>query len=284
MKNRFIFCIVVFVMNVQYSFAHVGVDRSLEDSIWSVHAEEILAPLQFQAEDVYVTFVGKYKCEKSMKKRIHDLCFERERRKYLYNYMDISVPMRIHYKAAIDSIYQDSINRLLIPTNHMISGQLISLVLGIPDILGVDSSKYQQLMDMALEFARRKASDPCAYLAKDEIEVLKNILSRKQVERAINIKNYEISKKRAENAWQELSKAGIVNATDSIQSISKAITYYRKEMLILDYFVDDRELIDNNLRDLYMQKPKIINMYEGLLQKAIIEKKHHEKVGEEFAW
>jgi hypothetical protein len=198
--------------------------------------------------------------------------------------MEISPIDRYRCKERIDSIYQDSINVLLIPTNLNISGSLISLAIGMSDHFKMDSLKYQSLMNKALEFARQRKLNPCCNFAKEEMDFLKETLDKEQVERVININNIDEARFRAINVWNVLSDKGLLEYTDSIEQVSRAFSFFRRELFIYDYYTEQPELIENNLRDLNMRKPQIIRMYEGLLSKESVKQRHQKKIGVEFAW
>lgn len=71
---------------------------------------------------------------------------------------------------------------------------------------------------------------------------------------------------------------------DSINDIGRAYLYYRMEMCLKDYYADNKELLDNNLADLYKHKPRIIQMCDGLWQKKQILKKYEKKVNSGYSW
>jgi hypothetical protein len=51
-----------------------------------------------------------------------------------------------------------------------------------------------------------------------------------------------------------------------------------------DMYVEQNEVRDRNLQDLYRSKPKIIKMYEALDEKKRIKEKKEKSVGVEFSW
>ena len=284
MKRFFLVWLLVVIYSPIPVRAQSLMSDTQETEIWGQHFTEIVVPLNFLSEDLYQSIRNKYICNSLITKSLRRLCYECERRKYLYNYLHLYPKDRFKLKEKIDSIYQDSINALLIPANQAISGPLISITLNMSDVLGLDSTKYNAMMNKALSFARIKKQYPCQSFAKEEIEVLKENLSRKQIEKVIKLKNITLSHDRAQSAWSALSKANVVEPSDSADYVSLAFSYYQLEAFIFDYYLDEPDVIDNNLRDLYTRKPQVIKMYEALYNKEAIKQNHQKKVGVEYAW
>ena len=191
---------------------------------------------------------------------------------------------RVVEKQRIDSLYQDSINALLIPYNSNISGEIISLSLRMSDALRLSKKNHVRLMDKALDFARRLRKNPYTNFKKEEMDALKKNLSAKQLETVIDEKNGMQAQVKAQRAWNALEEAGVAYELDSVPNVSRARLYYLIEMRYWDMYVEQNEVRDRNLQDLYRSKPKIIKMYEALDEKKRIKEKKEKSVGVEFSW
>ena len=256
----------------------------IEQRIWSEHFAEMIVPVNFLAEDGFTSLRKQYRIPVDQFDRVHEYCYNREQRKYTYNYLPIPAEQRIEEKSRIDSVYRDSINRVLIPYNPQITGSTIGTVFRNASYLNLSDDKCQVLMEHALRFARRLYRNPCAYIAREEMDVLRKELTHEQLENVINWKNSKEARSKAKWVWQSVRDSELLSQSDSAQHTDRAYLYYLKEMYIRDYYVGEQEIIDNNLTDLYARKPKVIKIYESKGMQKLVEKRHQERVGSAFAW
>ena len=255
-----------------------------EANVIQLYGKEMSHQVNIAFEDALAEMQLRYLYNRNDLEHLRRLFEEREQRKAAHNYLEQNPMVRVVEKQRIDSLYQDSINALLIPYNSNISGEIISLSLRMSDALRLSKKNHVRLMDKALDFARRLRKNPYVNFKKEEMDVLKKNLSAKQLETVIDEKNGMQAQVKAQRAWNALEEAGVAYELDSLPNVSRARLYYLIEMRYWDMYVEQNEVRDRNLQDLYRSKPKIIKMYEALDEKKRIKEKKEKSVGVEFSW
>jgi len=255
-----------------------------EANVIQLYGKEMSHQVNIAFEDALAEMQLRYLYNRNDLEHLRRLFEEREQRKAAHNYLERNPMERVVEKQRIDSLYQDSINALLIPYNSNISGEIISLSLRMSDALRLSKKNQARLMDKALDFARRLRKNPYTNFKKEEMDVLKKNLSAKQLETVIDEKNGMQAQVKAQRAWNALEEAGVAYELDSLPNVSRARLYYLIEMRYWDMYVEQNEVRDRNLQDLYRSKPKIIKMYEALDEKKRIKEKKEKSVGVEFSW
>lgn len=255
-----------------------------ETNAIQLYGKEMSHQVDIASEDALAEMQLRYLYNRNDLEHLRRLFEEREQRKAAHNYLERNPMERVVEKQRIDSLYQDSINALLIPYNSNISGEIISLSLRMSDALRLSKKNQARLMDKALDFARRLRKNPYTNFKKEEMDVLKKNLSAKQLETVIDEKNGMQAQVKAQRAWNALEEAGVAYELDSLPNVSRARLYYLIEMRYWDMYVEQNEVRDRNLQDLYRSKPKIIKMYEALDEKKRIKEKKEKSVGVEFSW
>lgn len=255
-----------------------------EANVIQLYGKEMSHQVNIASEDALAEMQLKYLYNRNDLEHLRRLFEEREQRKAAHNYLERNPMERVVEKQRIDSLYQDSINALLIPYNSNISGEIISLSLRMSDALRLSKKEHHRLMEKALDFARRLRKNPYTNFKKEEMDVLKKNLSAKQLETVIDEKNGMQAQVKAQRAWNALEEAGVAYELDSLPNVSRARLYYLIEMRYWDMYVEQNEVRDRNLQDLYRSKPKIIKMYEALDEKKRIKEKKEKSVGVEFSW
>lgn len=255
-----------------------------ETNAIQLYGKEMSHQVDIASEDALAEMQLRYLYNRNDLEHLRRLFEEREQRKAAHNYLERNPMERVVEKQRIDSLYQDSINALLIPYNSNISGEIISLSLRMSDALRLSKKNQARLMDKALDFARRLRKNPYINFKREEMGVLKKNLSAKQLETVIDEKNGMQAQVKAQRAWNALEEAGVAYELDSLPNVSRARLYYLIEMRYWDMYVEQNEVRDRNLQDLYRSKPKIIKMYEALDEKKRIKEKKEKSVGVEFSW
>lgn len=259
-----------------------------EDRALSEHYFEIASSANISSEDAYEELRLKYRCSTNDMEKLKFLLQRRELRKHTHNFLETSARNRVIQKMKIDSLFQDSIDAILIPYNHDISEPIISMALFMANPLKLQEKKQKLLLNSALDFARRKRKQPRIDLAVEEMKVLKIYLSRKELERVIDEKNALTARVRIFRIWDELAREGATeNELDSVEQVALGFTYCKLEMRYRDLYVGDSEMLTRNLADLHAHRPAIIKMYEALTEKKRIkeEKEKKEKhVDMQYAW
>jgi hypothetical protein len=257
----------------------------LEQTLWEQHREDIETHSRFIYEELSYQTANTYVIPTLKKSKVNQYLQYKEQRKYLCNYKQYEhLSDRVKEKNEIDSIYLDSIFTVLVPYNPQMAGRAISLSLFFAEELALSQEDINVLTTSAVDFARRLHKNPCAYFVVDEMLILKQVLSNKQLKDVLEEKNSKEAKVKSVQAWNALKTAGLTCDLDSINDIGRAYLYYRSELCIKDYHVDNKELLENNLTDLYRHKPRIVQMYEALWQKKQIQKKYERKVSSEYSW
>ena len=255
-----------------------------EANVIQLYGKEMSHQVNIASEDALAEMQLKYLYNRNDLEHLRRLFEEREQRKAAHNYLERNPMERVVEKQRIDSLYQDSINALLIPYNSNISGEIISLSLRMSDALRLSKKEHRRLMEKALDFARRLRKNPYTNFKKEEMDVLKKNLSAKQLETVIDEKNGMQAQVKAQRAWNALEEAGVAYELDSLPNVSRARLYYLIELRYWDMYVEQNEVRDRNLQDLYRSKPKIIKMYEALDEKKRIKEKKEKSVGVESSW
>lgn len=255
-----------------------------EQKAWLEHQTEISGPAEFLAADALSAILEDYQVNPRDIRSLRKLCQRMEIHKYLHCFILETSAQRLAIKRNLETLYWDSIAVFLIPLNPSMAGSYTGHAVSMAKDLNLSADTLSQLSNLSLNYAHRQRIDPCAYFAREEMDTLQSLLTRKQLEKVINAINAPKVESRCQRLWSALEAAGLTSDLDQAEDMYQAATFYQKEMLIRDWYVGDRKLIDANLNDLYRHKPRSIRMYEALRQKAIIQKKHEEKVGAEFAW
>ncbi len=283
--------IVAFLGAIE-AYAQIADFTDDEKVICDVFRQEMAEPVRFLSEDAFADIVSCYTFSPIRKDQLIRYCRMKELRKYTYNYLDSEPSIRKQHKETIDNFYLDSINMILIPYNPSLSGKFVSMALMWKNHLKLPSDTEARLMNLALGFSHRLRKNPCACIVREEMDSLIAILSKKQIKEVINTRNSADARIQASRLWLELSQANQTSGIDSTEQVSRAYFYYLRELYVKSYYVEQWELINNNLSDLYAHRPTIIKMYEALGQKEKVKQKHEEyremnkekKVDAAFAW
>lgn len=255
-----------------------------EQEAFARYRTEIEAPSEFLGEDAFAALQADYYVRPRDAREIRRLCRRMETRKYVHNFILETPEERLRSKREIGELYLDSIAMLLIPANPAMAGRFIGYAVSMEEELGLAEGVRSFLRQQAAAFARRLRAAPCAETGREETFVLRTVLGAGQAERVINARNAPAAEGKVRSVWAALAAAGLDGQLDSVADCRRACSYYLKEAFIRDYHAGDAELTSANLEDLYRHKPRIVTVYEGLLQRTAIRRKHEEKVGREFTW
>ena len=97
-------------------------------------------------------------------------------------------------------------------------------------------------------------------------------------------KNNTVCEQKALRVWNILEENDLSNLLDSIVDVRFAQRYYKHEMFIQEYFVDQDDVLARNLAELYKAKPEIIKMYESINERNRIQSKKQNGKIIEAAW
>lgn len=255
-----------------------------ERKAYEENMTELAGPVEFLAADALASIQADYVVNPYDVKELRRLCVRMETHKYVHNYILETARQRLNRKRDIETQYWDSIAARLIPHNPATAGRFVGHAISMADELELADETRAMLVRNGIRLFRLLRANPCADFAREEMDTLKSVLNSEQLEKVIDRSNEREVSSRANAVWQALATADLTDDLDKEADLKRAETYIRKELLIRDYYIGDPSLVSANLDDLYRHKPRIITMYEGLLQRESIKKKHEEKVGFEFAW
>ena len=255
-----------------------------ERKAYEENRTELTVPVEFLAADALAAIQTDYEVNPYDIKELRRLCVRMETHKYIHNYILETARQRLNRKRDIEIQYWDSIAVRLIPHNPEMAGQFVGYAISMSKELDLTDETNAILMQQGIRLFRLLRANPCADLAREEMDTLKSVLSREQIEKVIHRRNKTEVANRVQSIWEALANADMTDDLDKDADLKRAETYIQKELFIRDYYIGDHSLISANLDDLYRHKPRIITMYEGLLQRESIKKKHEEKVGFEYAW
>jgi len=276
---------VIFAMSIPtWTFAQSLALSTEEREAYERYEAEISVPAGFLAADAFASIQADYTVNPQDAKRIRTLCAQMETHKYVHNYLLETAQERLANKRRIESAYWDSISALLIPTNPDMAGEFVGHAVKLMNDWEVTDTAEARLMDNAIRLARRRKETPCLSFAREEMDSLKAILSKGQIENTLYSKNAQQINAKVETIWQMLAAEGITYSLDKNDNLKKAATFYMKEQFVKDYYIDEPDLIASNLDDLYRHKPRIVSMYEGLKQKESVRSRHNDRVEATFSW
>lgn len=259
-----------------------------EKKVLLEHESELKSFVDVVCVDAFMALRIKYHVRITDFAHLMKLLQDREYRKFARNYIDVMPRQRVIEKMRIDSLFQDSIDALLIPDNHSISGRSISMALQMADKLQLNKKKYSFLMDKAIGYARMKRENPTVSFARSEMNALKKVLSRKQIEMVLNEKNRYESHINACRIWADLDKAKLTEELDSAAQMYVMEKYFSLDMFYRDYFVGDDETMKNNLDELYRYRPRAIRMHDAMITRKRVDaeakKEKKKKVSNAYAW
>lgn len=118
-----------------------------EANVIQLYGKEMSHQVNIASEDALAEMQLKYLYNRNDLEHLRRLFEEREQRKAAHNYLERNPMERVVEKQRIDSLYQDSINALLIPYNSNISGEIISLSLRMSDALRLSKKEHRRLME-----------------------------------------------------------------------------------------------------------------------------------------
>lgn len=255
-----------------------------EASVLTKHRKELVSQAQKASEEVYEELSIKYHVPKEQKQCLAQLLTNREMRKLAYNYIySGSTHNRVLSRLAIDSVYQDSIDLILIPFNSTISGENISYLLKAAKACELDESQHKHIEQQALDMAHQIRKNPRTNVWKQEMNVLRNTLTEKQLERFFSLKNGTKVGKKLKEEWARLTEAGLAAELDSVKDRAKAGRYYHLQQQIMDLYKYDNNTRKRHLAELSKQMPLWVKLIDAQdKQKRVDASK--KTVSKDYAW
>lgn len=234
---------------------------------FNLYASEINASAKISAEDAATALCVKYYVPKSQRKKLYQIVKRREINKKIYDYVyPTSSRKRSYAKLHFDTLFQDSIDAILIPYND-ISGENISYALKCKKAISLDSVQYRYMLDKAIGMAKKIRKNRKVNVWNEEMDVLKKTLTEKQIRTFFILKNAKKVTQKVRDTWSKLKDADLTNNLDSVSDCARAYMYYHEQQKIMDihkYYGTPRK---KNLAELDKRMPLIIKMYNALEKK-----------------
>ena len=165
------------------SFAQPTLYPEEELRVMEKHKKEMKHRVGVATDDAFMAYCIKYHVPRSKNRQFYRLVGRREERKAAYDYIYPKAPAkRVRAKMAVDSLYEDSLNAILIPFNK-ISGENVSYALRIAKVNNVDSTQYEYLLSKALELARKLKKNPRLNVWNEDINTVRQTLTENQLKR-----------------------------------------------------------------------------------------------------
>lgn len=267
-----------------------GVQMTDEESkVLDRHKDEMSDRVRIASDDAFTAYCINYHVPRFRNRQFYSLVCRREARKAAYDYIyPESAAKRVRAKMAIDSLFEDSLNAILIPYNN-ISGENLSYAIRIAKVNDVDSAQYEYLMAKALELARKLKKNPRLNVWNDDINTVRQTLSEKQLRRFLSLKNGMKVTQKMRTAWQKLADAGLTAELDSARDCAQAYMYYFEEQRINDLYRYYGTSKKKYMAELVKKMPRMVKMYDALGKKArVLARKKKattdKTIGKEFAW
>ncbi|MBR1449441.1 MAG: hypothetical protein IJ588_11935 [Prevotella sp.] len=283
MKKKLLFCLLL-GLAVCGAKGQSRIPSEQEDSVLREHYEELKASAYTIYNEAYTALCLKYNVPKSARKPLRHWLALREERKVAQNYIyPDSIVKRVMAKNALDELYQDSIDIILIPYNSNISGENISYALKIASALNLDSAQHDYLKEQALVFARQLRENPRKDIWDQEMKILTNTLSKKQQDRFFSLKNGVKVGAKTRQTWEKLKDAGLTEELDSASEWARTVMYYSEEQKVWDLYKKNANLRKKNLAELSRQMPPAVRMLDALEKQRRYEEKKGNAV-KELVW
>jgi len=187
---------------------------------------------------------------------------------------------RVKSKLAVDNLYKDSINTILIPFNN-ISGENIGFVLRLCQRDFCKKDQLEKIMKKALDLTRELEKDPRKNVWNDEMDFLDKVLSKNQLDAFFELKTLNNINNDCNNAWNSLLSAGLTEQVDSVKERTQVYAYFKEVNKIREQYRYRENLMNKNLEELYKHRPYAIRLLDGIYEKKNVKENN---VGSEFVW
>lgn len=274
------------VLAMLYVLAFSQELESMEDGKVEMSHDEVESMATFRAdEDVLRTRVFFHVPDRLIPQlRCYFVNMERQKACQDYLFAD-SLKRRVLNKLAIERIYQDSIDILLIPYNgNRISGENISYALYLSKKIQLTDKQYTQLMSKALDMSRRIRKNRVLDVWDEEMTVLQQVLDKKQLTLMFYKKNEPIVSNKIKEDWSRLQNEGLTEQLDSLKDIKLARHYYNESERMKAIFRYKPSIRKKCLAEINRRKPLMLRLLDALDKKESMKKKEIESIGNEFVW
>ena len=284
MKKRLFVCLL-FGLTAIVAGAQSWEPSEQEISVLLAHYDELKARAHAARDEVFADFCLRYNVPKTSRQKLKQWLTIREERKAICNYLyPDSVIRRVKAKRAIDELYQDSIDIIMIPYNAYISGENLSYALKAVPALALDSAQYEYLRQQALDVAHQLRKNPRQDVWGQEMKVIENTLTIEQLNRFFILKNGALVSQKTRKAWNRLQEAGLTEELDSAAEYPRAFLYYSEQQKIMDLYKKNNNLRKKNLTELSRQMPLAVKMLDALEKQQKRNETRQQEVSKEYVW
>ncbi len=268
------------VASAQVSFRCTAEEKRVYDQ----HPQEIFDKTMYRAAEACEQIYQKYYVPEAKHAQIEQYVRNREFHKICLEYtMPDSLKERVRWKIRLDEHYQDSIDRVLIPEHvNKVSGDNISLALHLDKQLRLDSAQYEYMLTKALDMTRRIRRNRTLNVWSEEMDILRQTLSKEQLNTFFNNKNAIKVTRDAKQAWQRICEAGLEAEVDSVREMNYVISYYNEWHKIDDLYRSHSSSRKKYLAELAKKMPPMLRMLDALDKKKKVDA--DDNLGKEFVW
>ena len=231
----------------------------------------------------YAILKANFRFMKSDSLRLKELLTAREIKKCLLELTSLSSAEKVMHRYEIHRAYMDSIYPILIPYNA-ISGENISFALLIAEKEHYDNAQKEYLMNKALDMAHRLEDEPGLNLWDEEMDILKNTLTKEQLRRLFSIKHVRAAQKKLDAIWNKLSSEQLTTTLDSAKEWNRAYQYINEKMYINALYRHHTTERRNHLNELRKTRPLLIKMSDAYERKGRTDSARVKSADFEYVW
>lgn len=201
----------------------------------------------------------------------------------IYEKMDVK---RVLAKLSIDSIYRDSVNRLIIPYNKDIGGENMSFALFQSSKLELTENQSEKILDTAISISHKLYKHPSYNCWEDEMQSLTSVLSKTQLSSFFLFKHSVSIVNQTSDMWKTLQEKGLTEGLDSAREFRRSYAYLADKCKINDLYRHHSSERRAYIADLKNSRPKMIVLYEGVEKRRKIEEERNKNQSSEknFIW
>ena len=231
----------------------------------------------------YAILKANFRFMKSDSLRLKELLTAREIKKSLLESTSLSSAEKVMHKYEIQRAYKDSIYPMLIPFNA-ISGENISFALLIAEKEHYDNAQKEYLMNKALDMAHRLEEEPELNLWEEEMDILKNTLTKEQLRRLFSIKHVKAAQKTVDAIWSKLSSEQLTTTLDSVKEWNRAYQYINEKMYINALYRHHTTERRSHLNELRRSRPMLIKMSDAYDRRGRTDSARVKSTDFEYVW
>lgn len=280
MKKHFLLS-VFFAILASNMLAQIPNSEDFRQNLTEDQKQKVEAVSKENSEDAFAKLCLKYQIPNQEVLKVRKLLSNCEKLKAIASivYRD-TVEKRVNAKMKIDEMYKDSIYEILIPCNS-ISGENLGFALNLCKRGLCKPEQEAILMKKALDIAHKLESWPGQNVWNEEMDILKKVLTKDQLNAFFELKNLDKNNQDYNNAWKQLEDGGLAEQLNKDTDGKELLMYIEEENKLRTLYKYRDDLRQENLNELYKHQPYAIRLLSGLNAKKNVEER---KIGSEFIW